>query len=129
MFLFATVLHVTTVTKMQHCRKKGFLVLVGFLGALPQIKTHSVNPSHLRACIQFEFYPYLCKMIKSNKSGTRGGMRLNSGRKTLGLTERKFQLIGSCYISESELKALGYENISAAKAAANQAVKNLFSID
>jgi len=68
-------------------------------------------------------------MIKSNKSGTRGGMRLNSGRKTLGLTERKFQLIGSCYISESELKALGYENISSAKAAANQAVKNLFSID
>jgi len=56
-------------------------------------------------------------------------MRLNSGRKTLGLTERKFQLIGSCYISESELKALGYENISSAKAAANQAVKNLFSID
>ena len=54
-------------------------------------------------------------MIKSNK-----------GRKPLPATAKKIQVVGAVYLSIDELKALGFKNISDARAAANQAVRNYF---
>jgi len=54
-------------------------------------------------------------MIKSNK-----------GRKPLPATAKKIQVVGAVYLSIDELKALGFKNISAARAAANQAVRDYF---
>jgi len=54
-------------------------------------------------------------MIKSN----------NKGRKALPKEVKKKQLVGSAYVSELEILAK-FKNISEARKAANQAVRDLF---
>jgi len=54
-------------------------------------------------------------------------IKSNRGRKPLPAQSKKIQVVGAVYLSEEEMKAMGYKNISLARQAANQAVRNYFN--